>query len=315
MPALIAIDAARFGAALAAWGQTIDRGDAATVRYQVALSRLPWAHRHRRLVALADEHGTVLAAAARHELRGRLEGAPVRVCVISEIAAAGEPATGHAAHLIDGLVQEATTQGFDVVVVLGTLPRGTARRFASVDTTLLTLRVNESPRRGAPMAPVRSGERRDMALIAAIPPWGRERRGLQLERDDEYVDFLTTRRRVHAGLAPEGLRQVAFLVVEEGMRPAAYLMMTISGQDWVVEYCGDHDPAGARVGAILQTLIAREPAERRPAITAWFPDDIVPPQVTVLSSETVPDRVWICPLAASAWSSAPGVSLWRGDLP
>src|SRR5206468_10676186 len=38
----------------------------------------------------------------------------------------------------------------------------------------------------------------------------------------------------------------------------------------VLEECGDRDPSGARMGAILQVLIARNPAERRPAITAWL---------------------------------------------
>jgi hypothetical protein len=30
----------------------------------------------------------------------------------------------------------------------------------------------------------------------------------------------------------------------------------------MIEECGDRDPSGARVGAILQALIAREPAKR-----------------------------------------------------
>jgi hypothetical protein len=35
--------------------------------------------------------------------------------------------------------------------------------------------------------------------------------------------------------------------------------------------------AGARVGAILQAVVAREPAERRPVIRAWLPPHFLPP--------------------------------------
>jgi hypothetical protein len=43
---------------------------------------------------------------------------------------------------------------------------------------------------------------------------------------------------------------------------------------------GDRDPSGARVGAILQALIAREPVQHRPTIRAWLPHGFVAPQVT-----------------------------------
>jgi hypothetical protein len=49
--------------------------------------------------------------------------------------------------------------------------------------------------------------------------------------------------------------------------------------------CADRDPSGARVGAILQALIAREPVERRPSIRAWLPPGFVPPQVTIVSAK------------------------------
>ena len=47
------------------------------------------------------------------------------------------------------------------------------------------------------------------------------------------------------------------------------------------------NPSGARVGAILQGLIAREPIERRPVIRGWLPSEVHPPQVTSLSSSVL----------------------------
>ena len=59
----------------------------------------------------------------------------------------------------------------------------------------------------------------------------------------------------------------------------------IVGNTWTLEECADRDPSGARVGAILQALIAREPVERRPSIRAWLPPGFVPPQVTIVSAK------------------------------
>jgi hypothetical protein len=45
-------------------------------------------------------------------------------------------------------------------------------------------------------------------------------------------------------------------------------------------------PSGARLGAMLQALIAREPAERRPIINGWLPPGFIPPQITILSAQS-----------------------------
>ena len=47
----------------------------------------------------------------------------------------------------------------------------------------------------------------------------------------------------------------------------------------------NRDPSGARVGAVLQALIAREPVERRPTIRGRLPGGFVPPQVTIVSAK------------------------------
>lgn len=314
MASLVVIDAVRFAQVLADRGGTGDLTPAAFMQYHVALSRGPWAQTHRRLVALADGRDTLLAAAARHELGGILDGAPVRICVIGEIAEC-TPGSGHAGQLVERLLGDAATDGFDLAVIYGT-PEQLGAGLHRVETTQLTLRVTESVRRGAPMAPVRSGERSDLAVIAALPSLDGARRRLQLERTADYLDFVVTRRRLRAGLAREGLRQLLFLVVEEGMRPAAYVVISVAGTDWVVEQCGDHDRSGARVGAILQTLIAREPAERRPSITTWLPSGFVPPQITVVRSEPAPGDIWWRSLSGThSPLSAQDVTLWRGDLP
>jgi hypothetical protein len=48
------------------------------------------------------------------------------------------------------------------------------------------------------------------------------------------------------------------VVADEGSEAAAYVIVSVVGNLWwTLEDCGDRDPAGARVGALLQALLAR----------------------------------------------------------
>ncbi len=76
-----------------------------------------------------------------------------------------------------------------------------------------------------------------------------------------------------------------FFIAEEGASAVAYVVISVQGNTWTIEEAGDRDPGGARAGAMLQALIAREPAEQRPSIRAWLPDGFLPPQVTVIGEK------------------------------
>jgi hypothetical protein len=58
-----------------------------------------------------------------------------------------------------------------------------------------------------------------------------------------------------------------------------------AGDCWMITECGDRDPSGARIGAILQTRLAD--CERPPThIRAWLPPGFLPPQARILARET-----------------------------
>ena len=99
------------------------------------------------------------------------------------------------------------------------------------------------------------------------------------------MQYAVTKKRLLAGLGPAMARQLHCFIAEEGITAAADVVISVVGNTWTVEECGDRDPSGARVGAILQALIAREPVERRPTIRAWLPRGFVPPQVTIVSEK------------------------------
>jgi hypothetical protein len=102
--------------------------------------------------------------------------------------------------------------------------------------------------------------------------------------------------RLLSGLSPMGRRNTEFLVVEEGQQAVAYLVSTEQDGRWMIEEAGDRDPAGARLGAMLQVMLARHPGERLPEIKCWWPQGLVPPQVKVAASTPTQDVLMIRPL-------------------
>jgi len=178
--------------------------------------------------------------------------------------------------------------------------------------------VTESTRYGAPMTMVRGGDDRDLKDIVAMSASRAEPYRFHLTRDRDVVHFAIARKRLLAGLAPPGARTVQFFIAEEGASAVAYVVISVKGSVWVIEEMGDRDPAGARAGAILQALIAREPAERRPSITALLPDGFLPPQVTVVGETSSRDVMMIKALTDHVRGLRPlaseDVCYWHGDL-
>ncbi len=139
-----------------------------------------------------------------------------------------------------------------------------------------------------------------------------------LNRDRDLVHFSIARKRLLAGFGAPNARQVQFFIAEEGASAAAYVLINARDGVWTLEECGDRDPTGTRVGAILQVLIARDPAERRPAITSWLPAGFLPPQVRVDEERPCAEVMMLKPLS-TAGEAACGLAdsqilYWRSDL-
>ncbi len=261
----------------------------------------------------------MLASATQYNLAGVLDQRPVRVCGIGEIFTQPACDTGaHARELLDQLLDEASRDGAAIALLLSDMSR--EHRPASFEVVSITeaeLKVTESSRRGAPMTLIRGGEERDLAAIVAMGQIRADPFRFHLDRDVDFVQYAITKKRLLAGLGQPGARQLHFFIAEEGITAAAYVVVSIVGGTWTIEECGDRDPSGARVGAILQALIAREPVERRPAIRAWFPRGFVPPQVTILSTKPSTDVLMVRSLGSTAVQprlSGDDVLYWRSDI-
>ena len=288
-------------------------------RFDAAQAKTTWGRRHRRRFALVDGHH-LLASADRYQLTGVLDQQAVSICAIGSVVGHdGSHGVDDTDAFVDGLLEDATREGADMALLFGTeqtvarVPDG----FAVLPTIEVEVTVDESHRHGAPMALVRGGEDRDLDAIVAMGRARARHFRWHLVRDVDFVKHAITRKRLLAGLGGAGIRQLQFLIAEEGITAAAYIVISVVGRTWAIEECGDRDPSGARVGALLQALIAREPAESRPIIRGWLPAGFVPPQVTIASALT-PTHV----VAAKALSRRvdrlqfgnAGLLYWRNDV-
>jgi GNAT superfamily N-acetyltransferase len=288
-------------------------------RYHAAQMRTAWGRDHQQWFALIDG-SELLASAKRYRVAGILDQRPVRICGIGAVFT--EPmhrGHGYARTLVERLHDEATHEGAEVGLLFSALDATWCDRngFEKVPLSEVELGVAQSPRHGAPMTLVRGGEARDLAAIVAMGQVRAAPFRFHLDRDADFVQYAITKKRLLAGLGSPGARQVQFFIAEEGITAAAYVVLHVVGRTWTIEECGDRDPGGARVGAILQALIAREPVERRPSIRGCLPPGFVPPQITIVSAKSSLEvmRVrWLGATPVRPRLSSEDVLYWQSDV-
>ena len=300
------------------WSEGLARS--AYTKYHAAQRATPWGRAHLRRWALADG-GRLLASAKEYLFDATLDGQAIQVCGIGAVFT--EPrhrGRGHARALIERLIERAAAAGCDLALLFSEIdPEYYARLdFTTVPTCDLDLRVAESDRRGAPAVLVRTGEDSDLSDLAAMGEVRASPYRFHLSRDRDLIHYAITKKRIMAGLDASGARAVQFFVAEEGGAACAYVVIRVRGLEWTLDEAGDRDPSGARVGAILQVLVARDPAERRPSIRAWLPPRFRPPQIEITGDRPSKEVMMIRPLTARGTPATPlagsDVSYWFGDL-
>ncbi len=299
------------------WQEGLSRRAYST--YWHAQTATPWGRAHLSRYALV-RGGETVASAKLYELDARLDGRAIRLAGIGAVfTMRAHRGSGAGREVVSRVIELAAARGADAALLFSEIgPDYYARLgFAPIPWAELTLRVIEDRRRGAPATMVRAGDDRDLPALAAMDAARAAPLRFHLARDRDLIHYAIAKRRLLAGLSAPGARALQFFVAEEGAFAVAYVVVATQGRAWIIDSCGDRDPAGGRLGAILQVLIAREPGEQRPSITAWLPPNLRPPQVEIVSEAPARDVMMARPLtergAALTALAADDVFYWKGD--
>ena len=277
------------------WNDGLSRDNYA--KAWTAQLKTPWGQSHLDRVALVDGPH-VMCSAKRYDLSLRLDGRHRRALGIGAVfTAPAHRGRGCARELIARMLDTAVTEGQEFAMLFSEISPAFYERLDFVPVPLVESTFEVDRRRGgAPAMLVRSGDDKDLPAIVELSAARAATARLALHRSEDFVRYGITKKRLLSGLAPIGTRHTEFLVVEEGHQAVAYLVSTEENGRWMIEECGDRDPSGARLGAMLQVMLARHPAERVPDIKGWWPQGFVPPQIKLVASTPTQEVLMIRPL-------------------
>ena len=278
--------------------------------------RTPWGRDHLVRLALVDEGGGLLATAKRYRYDVRISGREGWMCGIGAVFTPPDRrGQGYASALIEELLADAKADGALIACLFSEIgaPFYERHGFSVVPLDEVAVKVRSAA--GAPAMLVRAGTEADLPALsdmhhvrsAAVP--------FALRRDASAIAFAVAKKRLFAGLSAAGARHVEFFVAEEGASAVAYVVLSSNQHGWTLEEAGDRDPAGARLGAILQVLIAREPSHAAPLIRTWWPRAFpVPPQLEMTHRTDAHDIMMLRPLSdVQVPTRTEDVFYWRSD--
>lgn len=296
------------------WNEGLSRQ--AYGQWNTAQLKTPWGGGHLQRFALLDDVGELLASAKRYRHDIRLDG---REGWMAGLGAVFTPPAGRgrgaASRLVQMLIERSREEGALMVSLFSEIGPAFYERFGFRSIPMDEVTVNVTRQGGAPAMLVRAGVDRDLADIAAMDASRTSGVRFSLRRGPSLLAYALSKKRLLAGLGPPGLRQVEFFVAEEGASAVAYVILSENANGWTLEEAGDRDPAGARLGGMLQVLLAREPAHRTPLIRAWWPRAMpVPPQLQLTDRGEARDIFMVRSLVEVPMpETADDVFYWRSD--
>jgi predicted N-acetyltransferase YhbS len=276
------------------WGDGLGPGQYAA--FWEAQLRTSWGRTHLDRVALV-ENGGVTSSAKRYDLSARLDGRIRRIIGVGALfTSPARRGRGGAKRLLDLILDRAVAEGYEFALLFSEIDPAFYEDFDFVPVPLVETRLLLVRHSGAPAMLVRAGDDRDLPAIAEMSATRSAAARFALDRSEDWIKYGVAKRRLLAGLGPAGLREVEFLVAEEGHHAVAYIVTTIERGQWWIEDAGDRDPSGARLGAMLQVMLARTPHLDPPPIRGWLPASFRPPQVSTVAATPTNDVLMIRPL-------------------
>ena len=289
----------------------------AYARFWDAQRRTPWGSAHLDRVALIED-GRVICSAKRYDLSARIEGRIRRVLGIGAVFTPPEK-RGHGAarRLLETVLDAGVAEGYEYAMLFSEIDPTFYQRLDFVPLPIVETRLEVTQKGGSPAMLVRAGDDRDIPWIAEMSARRSEGARFALERSEDWIRYGIAKRRLLAGLGAPDLRTVEFLVAEEGHQAVAYIVCSAQRNRWYIEDAGDRDPTGARLGAMLQVMLARTPHLPPPQIFGWLPHDFTPPQVRRVDTQPTAEVLMIRPLKDRSLPLPPldanHVVYWRLD--
>lgn len=304
------------------WGEGLTRQ--AYAQWNAAQMQTAWGRSHLSRVALVDAD-RVIASAKRYLLTMRIDGRAVPTLGIGAVFTPPDlRGRGFARTLIEALSDRAGAEGCEQVLLFSEIGPAFYERLGFVTVPLTTCDVAVEMKHGAPAMLVRAGEQVDAPHVAVMHAHRLARYRCGLELDADLVEFSIVKKRMLAGLDRRRRQAVEYFVSEEGHQAVAFVLLQVVRPErndgletWSVEACGDRDPSGARVGAMLQVLRARTPGGPPPVIRGWWPEGFAPPQLRVTRRAAPAVTMMMKPMGHGAPVrpplGAPDVLYWHAD--
>jgi hypothetical protein len=278
--------------------------------------RTAWGRDHLHRLALLDDADQWLASMKRYRFTVRYDADVFPMLGIGAVfAPAHLRGRGYARAIVERAVAEEASTGTVLATLFSEIGADYYKRLGFETVPLDEVLLTVEHRHGAPAMLVRAGADADLPSLAGMHDARATSARFALVRPPELIQYAIAKRRLLAGLGPAGKRQTEFFVAEEGHMAVAYVVITSDEHGWFIEEAGDRDPAAARLGAMLQVLIAREPAQHPPRIRAWWPDAFpVPPQVRITERQPAHDIFMVRALRPGLRAlKAADVFYWRSD--
>lgn len=290
----------------------------AYANFQTGQRRMSWGGSHIERVVLLDG-ARALTSAKRYDLSARIDGRIRRVLGIGAVFTPRElRGRGAASALIAHMVDAGNTEGYEYALLFSNVGPALYERLDFVPIPLEEATIRVRTRGGTPAVLMRAGDDRDLPHVAELGAARLTAARFALDRSEDLIRYAIGKRRLLSGLGPAGLRQTEFQVVEEGHRAVAYLVCSVHHGAWIIEEAGDRDPAGARLGAMLQVMLARDPAADPPRISGFWPHALQPPQIEIASRRPTDEVMMLRPLRDRALPMPPlaasDIVYWHGDL-
>jgi GNAT superfamily N-acetyltransferase len=295
------------------WGDGLTRK--AYGQWNLAQMKTAWGREHLHRVGLV-EGDEVVVSAKRYLFDGLVEGRPEKVLGIGAVFTPERRRGQHLApRLIEAMLADGQARGCTLAVLFSEIGAPYYERlgFTAISRTLVTIDIPRT-RRGAPGTMVRAVTPADLPEIADISMAYATGAGVALNRTAEFIEFSLTRHRLRAGLGPLGLRELEVFVAEEGYRAAAYIVVSRGPDGVVLEECGDRDPRGSRIGAMLEALVERDPSNPDRNLRAWLPPGLHPPQVQLLDPTPAPEVMMVRALSGSSCAPVTHSVWWSTDI-